>query len=52
MTRLKATARLKVVPLRGTIDKMSVGFTLYRTDKTDADTYTLAEHLGSGKDRD
>ena len=22
---------------------------MYRTDKTDADTYTLAEHLGSGK---
>ena len=47
--KLDATAQLKVVPLRGTIDKRSGEFTLYRTDKTDADTYTLAEHLGSGK---
>lgn len=46
---LDVSARLKVVPLRGKIDKMSVSYVLYRTDKTDHETYTIAEHLGSGK---
>lgn len=46
---LDASARLKVIPLRGKIDKMSVSYVLYRTDKTDPKTYTIAEHLGSGK---
>lgn len=46
---LDASVRLKVTPLRGKIDKMSAKYTLYRTDKTEPDTYTMAEHLGAGK---
>lgn len=46
---LDVSARLKVVPLRGKIDKMSVSYVLFRTDKTDHKTYNIAEHLGEGK---
>lgn len=42
------SARLKIVPLRGKIDKMSASYTLYRTDKTDPKTYKIGEELGSG----
>lgn len=49
MKRLEASARVKVTPLRGKIDKLSANFILYRTDKTDPSKYTIGEHLGSGE---
>lgn len=46
---LNAYVLIRVKPLRGKVDKLTVHYLLFHTNKTHSSNYTLNEQLGSGK---